>query len=232
MRILRGGFYMLNFENFDYNAVLRYLNLSQSVLCDLQTTIDEVLSEVKLIATPKTSYRLYDMAVDKKKCLIEEINLSIKSETLSKCFDGCDKVLIMAVTIGADIDNKIKNYFNIDKSKAMIFDAVASVYVENLIDELEAQLHHIFYEKHFSMRFSAGYGDVPLGLQKPILDAVEGFERLGITLDDKFFMSPMKSITALIGLSDFKTSVIDICDVCKFDGKCKTRCSRATKKVE
>ncbi|MEG1608734.1 MAG: hypothetical protein RR348_02590 [Clostridia bacterium] len=224
---------MLNKEQFDYNCVLRYLNISQNNLKDYKCAIDNAIAEVTSLLVPKTAYRLFEMSVVDNKCHIENGcvngNFDIVSKDMASCFKGCEHVLIMAVTIGGDIDKKLKYYYSVDLDKAKIVDAVASVCVENLLDELEAQLRHVFAPKHFSMRFSAGYGDAQLCLQKPILQSIDGFERLGITLNDKFFMTPTKSITALIGLGDCVEGVVDPCAVCKFKGKCVIKCNASQK---
>ena len=49
-------------------------------------------------------------------------------------------------------------------------------------------------------RFSPGYGDVPLSLQRDVLAVLDAQRKLGITLSDTFFMTPCKSVTAFVGI--------------------------------
>ena len=48
-------------------------------------------------------------------------------------------------------------------------------------------------------RFSPGYGDLPLALQREVFAALDCPRRIGLTLSDSLLMSPTKSVTALIG---------------------------------
>lgn len=49
-------------------------------------------------------------------------------------------------------------------------------------------------------RFSCGYGDLPLTLQRDIFAALSVTKHIGITLSDNCFMTPTKSVTAIIGI--------------------------------
>ena len=49
-------------------------------------------------------------------------------------------------------------------------------------------------------RFSPGYGDLPLELQKDIFDVLDCPRQIGLTLNQSLLMSPSKSVTAIIGV--------------------------------
>ena len=51
-------------------------------------------------------------------------------------------------------------------------------------------------------RFSPGYGDLPLSLQEELLSAVEAGKRIGLATTAGYMLTPMKSVTAIIGLQD------------------------------
>ena len=51
-------------------------------------------------------------------------------------------------------------------------------------------------------RFSPGYGDVPLEIQKDIVMLLDCAKRIGVSLNDSLLMSPSKSVTAFIGLQE------------------------------
>lgn len=50
-------------------------------------------------------------------------------------------------------------------------------------------------------RFSPGYGDFPLECQQGIAAALELSKRIGVMLTDRLMMTPSKSVTAVMGLS-------------------------------
>ena len=49
-------------------------------------------------------------------------------------------------------------------------------------------------------RYSPGYGDYSIEVQKVILDRTQAQKHLGIHLSDSFLMIPTKSITAVAGI--------------------------------
>ena len=49
-------------------------------------------------------------------------------------------------------------------------------------------------------RFSPGYGDLPLEVQKDIFSLLECHKRIGVSLNESLLMSPSKSVTAFVGL--------------------------------
>jgi len=49
-------------------------------------------------------------------------------------------------------------------------------------------------------RFSPGYGDTDLSVQKPLLRRLQADKTLGITLNSAYLMTPVKSVTAIAGL--------------------------------
>ena len=50
------------------------------------------------------------------------------------------------------------------------------------------------------MRFSPGYGDLPLETQRPLLQILDSGRRAGIVLSDTMLMIPSKSVSAIIGV--------------------------------
>lgn len=53
---------------------------------------------------------------------------------------------------------------------------------------------------YFRPRFSPGYGDLPLALQPDLLNFLNAQRWVGITVGETLLMSPMKSVTAIMGI--------------------------------
>jgi cobalamin-dependent methionine synthase I len=51
-----------------------------------------------------------------------------------------------------------------------------------------------------TQRFSAGYGDLPLELQRDIFGALDCQRKIGVTLNESLLMSPSKSVSAIVGI--------------------------------
>lgn len=123
---------------------------------------------------------------------------SVSSKSLAAALCGCEEVIFFAATVGVEADRLVMRYQSQSPGKALIVNAVATQRVEALCDA--------FWEKVkreeggvVRPRFSPGYGDLPLSFQRKVFDLLKP-ERIGITLNKQCFMTPTKSVTALIGL--------------------------------
>ncbi len=121
----------------------------------------------------------------------------IKSASLCKNLEGCREAYVFAATTGMGIDRLLLRYRHLDSVKAMVLSAVGSSLAECWCDRVNEKIAD---GKKTKPRFSPGYGGVELRHQRGILDFLEAEKRLGITLTDSFFMTPVKSVTAFIGV--------------------------------
>jgi cobalamin-dependent methionine synthase I len=53
-------------------------------------------------------------------------------------------------------------------------------------------------------RYSPGYGDLPLEMQREIIRALDCGRTIGVTLTESLLMQPSKSVTAVIGMKERK----------------------------
>jgi len=125
----------------------------------------------------------------------------VKSQNLAQSINGCEKIILFAATIGVGIDRIIAKYGRISPSKAIWFQAIGAAQIETLCNAFCEDI-----EKEYNIctrpRFSAGYGDLPLSVQREIFSILNPEKRIGLTLNDSLLMSPTKSVTAFVGLGD------------------------------
>ncbi len=74
--------------------------------------------------------------------------------------------------------------------------------METGCDEAEKAIAARFPDKFLTDRFSPGYGDLPLSLQRALCAALDSQRRLGVTVTESLLMVPMKTVSAVIGLAD------------------------------
>ena len=124
---------------------------------------------------------------------------SITSAALCKNLEGCKSAYVFAATAGIGVDRLLLKYKHLDAARAMVLSAVGSSVAECWCDKVN---EIIVGDSKSKPRFSPGYGGVELKHQKEILDFLDAQKRLGITLTDSFFMTPVKSVTAFIGIKE------------------------------
>ncbi len=125
------------------------------------------------------------------------------SKGLMKNLEGCQEILLFAATIGLEIDRLIHKYSRLSPAKALFFQAIGAERIESLCDAFCKDLEtHLQAEgKHLKPRFSPGYGDLPLTLQEDIFRVLDCSRKIGLTLNSSLLMSPSKSVTAIVGIS-------------------------------
>lgn len=172
----------------------------------------EVMAEAKTLLTGQCAYRVSFLVApirwDEEGFPV--LPFAQHSEKLRQNLQGCDKVVLFAATIGSGIDRLIRRYERTKPQLALMLQGLGAERVESLCDafnqEVEEAATSIQNTEDDSgtvtskRRFSPGYGDLSIEVQKDFLALLEAEKRLGITLSDSFLMAPSKSVTAIIGI--------------------------------
>ena len=123
----------------------------------------------------------------------------IESHNLVKALGRCKEAYILGVTIGIGADRLISRLALTSPAESFITDSLASAAAESLCDYADNSLRG---EGEKPFRYAPGYGDMPLSYQPEILKALNADYTLGITLNSANLMTPMKSITAIMGIKE------------------------------
>ena len=93
---------------------------------------------------------------------------------------------------------------------------VTQVRIESLADTFEKEQRNFkaAEKKFLRPRFSPGYGDFELGVQSDIFRVLDCPRRIGLSLNKSLLMSPSKSVTAIIGISDRQAVCASGCNLC------------------
>ena len=126
---------------------------------------------------------------------------SFSSENLARNLAGCPRVILFAATVGVGIDRLIHKYSRITPSRALMLQAIGAERIEALCDLFCSDIEK---ERGVSLRprFSPGYGDLPLSVQKDIIALLDTPKQIGLSLNDSLLMSPTKSVTAFAGITN------------------------------
>ena len=118
----------------------------------------------------------------------------VESLDLMRSLAGADGVLVFCATVGIGIDRLIARYARIFPAKALLLEAIGNERVESLCDAFCAA------QNACTRRFSPGYGDLPLSLQRELLQALDCPRQIGVHLGESLLMTPQKSVTAFVGI--------------------------------
>ena len=194
---------------FDKGEILRYSGAKESTP-ETDKLIDECIDEIKNKLIYKVCYAIFPVSFSDG-----EVNLSFtktKSDSLRKNLAGCKEIALFAATVGLEIDRCIAKYGRISPSKALIFQAIGAERIESLCDVFCNEIKHGYINT--APRFSPGYGDFPLDVQKDIFRVLEPHRRIGLTLNDSMLMTPSKSVTAIVGIGHNRKTKEHNCSCC------------------
>ena len=157
----------------DRKEALRYLGLGKHEPDpETERLLEECIREAESAADFRHLIREYPLIMEDDGT-INGGCFRVKSENLRKNLAGCDSVLVMAVTVGAQVDRLLARYGKLSVAKAVVMQAAAAAMVEAYCNELNAGWKKEYLEKglYLRPRFSPGYGDFPLSLQTQLLSA-------------------------------------------------------------
>ena len=184
--------------------------------------------------------------MEKEAGVLKSKAIDLPGIAIKKHLTECNGMIVMAVTLGAGIDRLIRTAQIRDMAEAVLMDSGASVLAEQCADILEEIIHaeNVYggrerggaaaacgaqeqgpmQQTHFTGRYSPGYGDFPVEMQRQLIRAVDGPKNIGLTTNESCILIPRKSITAIIGTADHPvTGYLATCDECTIKDNCRLR---------
>ena len=186
---------------------LGYKNISKGEEIDL--LINECLEEVVELSSFKYIYQEFDYILE-----------FLKQKPYLEYLSGASSYYISAMTLGVDIDKRIKYYSKSNMTKMCVFDACSSAYLEYLSNDYEKGLN-----ENMSYRFCPGYQGTSISDIKEIFNLLKPQSKIGIELLDSNLMIPSKTMVGIIGVGNKKRKncgdcIIKECDYQKAGRKC------------
>lgn len=184
---------------YDKGEILRYAGIKENNI-EMEALIDASVSEIREKLIYKVCFGEFPIAF-----LDNYIDLGFAktdSEKLKINLHGCTKIVVFAATLGIELDRMIARYSRISPSKALILQAIGAERIEALCNSFCSDLANekAIVGERLRPRFSPGYGDLSLDIQKDIFRTLDCPRRIGLTLCDTMMMSPSKSVTAIVGV--------------------------------
>ena len=167
---------------------------------------DQCESELISVIKPRFVYKVFDIEHSDNGVVVNNTSLILKGKDISDHLKDCERCVLMCATISIDVDNLIRKYEAQDMAKAVIADCLASAAIEQVCNEAEKEIKSDVGEYNFTWRFSPGYGDFPLEIQRDFVDVLDAQKRVGVNVSESLIMIPRKSVTAVIGVSEKEIS--------------------------
>ena len=186
------GYTMIELEKLNRNEAVRYLGGAGIRLnYRMDVLMDECEKAVLEKASPKYLYVEKDLPCPQ----------IMGGKDIESHLNDCEKAIVMCATVGSEVDKLIRISQISDMARAVVMDSLASVAVEQVCNAFDKIIAEKYSDYNMTFRFSPGYGDYPIELQKIILQMLDAPKKIGLCTNDNFLLTPTKSVTAVLGLS-------------------------------
>lgn len=204
---------------------IRYLGygkhaVDEKTLRSIETSFEELVR----VAEMKSVFQIYDLCLKDENLLVIK-NIEISSRNLQTNLKDCKQVVLFAATLGTEVDRLLRKIQVVDMAKAVVMQACAATLLEEFCDKVQNEVAEQLQQqgKYIRPRFSPGYGDFSISHQKDFISLLDTPKKIGLSMTETYMLTPTKSVTAVIGISDIATNCsLNTCENCnKADCKYK-----------
>lgn len=206
------------------DEIMRYLRVRGEAPESLRVQVKETTETLARNLRPAYLYRAFSLRQSEDGVALEGSGVTLTGRLASKMLQSCNTAVLLCCTLGIAFEQRLRAMERRDMGAAVILDACGSAWVESGCDEAQCEIAERFAPRFLTDRFSPGYGDLPLSLQPSVLSALDAERRLGIHLSESYLMTPSKSVTAVIGVSDTpQPARVRGCGYCAMRESCEYR---------
>ena len=210
-------------NQIDRSEALRYLGCWETTPpAELEAAAERAVGQLFRIARPKAVWRRFRL----EGMSLAGTSYELEGEDIRRHLAGCGEVILMAATMGHEVEQLLLRSQIRDLSQALVLDCCASAAIESVCDDLEAELREMVEgEGNFlTGRYSPGYGDYPLSHQSALCTLLDTQRQTGLTLTASGLMVPRKSVTAVLGISAApRKQTKRSCESCNLRDTCQLR---------
>lgn len=191
-----------------------------SIVAELTATM---LERLKVESGPRFGYVTVYASLGGSTLEVGDVKLHV-GNTIAQQLRGAEAFVFFVATAGSEVVTMQRQRFaEGDMLGAFIADAIGSVMAEHCADQMEHLLQQNIDKLgwHHTNRFSPGYCQWPMSDQSSLFRLL-GDNTCGVTLNDQYVMSPLKSVSGVIGLGTEMRRMDYACALCSMT-QCKLR---------
>ncbi len=166
-----------------------------------------------------------NVTVDEFDDIFEGEKKNEEQAPLENIYPHSDNLFLFVNTVGSEIVDTINDHFNTkDFAPGAMLDSVASMAADKSVEVLETYLFNDLSERNLTrndsivLGYSPGYCGWDLSGQKKLFQHLNPDE-IGITINESFLMSPLKSVSGVLVHGDKEIHVFEssfpFCSYCK-----------------
>lgn len=212
--------------NISFDEVLRYTGFNENIH-KLSSDMEEKIKKNIALIKEKAVYRnVISDAIyieEKENYILAADTIKLQGNDIKAHLKNCSHIVLMAATLGTEVDALIRRTEIIDMSDAVILDAAANVAIEEYSALCEESIREKVRKdnKYLTFRYSPGYGDFPISTQDELVHVLDAGRKIGLYVTPTHIMTPRKSITSIMGIAGIEVKgKLAGCKNCVMKDKC------------
>lgn len=185
--------------------------------------IDTACKAVCETAKPRYTYRIFDIVKSPQGILLSGTEFTLPGADIARLLKDCKRCILLAATIGIEVEALMRRQ---PLNLAAVSDSCASSAIEEMVNDVHRDLQEEYRAQslYLTDRFSPGYGNLPITVQRPFCSILETQKRIGLTVSGSGLLIPRKSVTAVIGIANTPQEMrITGCEHCDLSENCTYR---------
>jgi len=161
--------------------------------------VKKVLETYRSLFAPRHVTAFFPVKTLYPTITFENCEIELTGDSIARHFAGATVGLFSAFTLGAALDRKIKELTLTRPAEGVALNAVASAYAERSADDLLKEVRLEKEKEGFTtrFRFCPGYGDLPLEINRRIIDLLGATKKIGLSVAPSGMLLPVKSIVGV-----------------------------------
>ena len=212
---------MIKLETISKTESARYMGVKGVPPRQITEILERFEPVVRERVRPVYVYRKTAIRRTAEGLYLDGMDKELTGNDIKRHLKGCTSAVVMAVTLSGEADKLIRQTAVTDMADSLAVDCLCSSAVEQACDIAEKEIFLVIEAPYRTWRYSAGYGDFPLDIQKDLLYFLNAQRRIGLTVTENSLLIPAKSVTAIIGISENPVGHGKRgCETCSMKGNC------------
>ena len=193
---------MMELNPIFLSEAARYMGIKGAATEAITNMLERCERLVRQRVSPKYVYIETSVEFRENAVFLGAMSEPLTGEDIKRHLSGCNRAIMLAATLSQEADKLIRQAAVTDMAESLAIDCLCSAAVEQVCNRAEKDIFSKHDAPYRTWRFSPGYGDLPISLQKSFLIALNAQRRIGLTVTESSLLIPSKSVTAIIGISD------------------------------
>lgn len=169
---------------------------------EIRELLRRAINDVRVASSPRAVWDVFPLSLETKRCTLSFADVAITSNDLMRfatCHGASERIVLFASTLGSSVDAVIRRAQTADRAVALALQATGAAMIEAFVDELCLDICRTLVIPPTTRRYSPGYGDVPLDVERIFFRLLDT-SKIALSLMDTLVMTPEKSVTAFLAV--------------------------------